>query len=65
MLSYPLLNHEMRIYKKKKEAKRVILHHGLASLNNDYAKMLFTQVNMTVRDEHLTLFFVKHEKWLF
>ncbi|WP_369436272.1 hypothetical protein [Lysinibacillus fusiformis] len=55
----------MRIYKKKKEAKRVILHHGLASFNNDYAKMLFTQVDMTVKDEHLALFFVKLGKWLF
>lgn len=35
----------MRIDKKKKEANRVILHHGLASLNSDYAKMLFSQLH--------------------
>jgi hypothetical protein len=37
ILCYLLLNHEMHIYKKKKETKRVILYHGLVSITDERA----------------------------
>lgn len=40
MMCYLLLNHEMHIYKNKKETKRVILYHGLVSSVDERAFLL-------------------------
>lgn len=37
IICYLLLNHEMHIYKKKKETKRVILYHSLVSFEIEHA----------------------------